>query len=153
MTVDAVRPTPVALRSVLTVVALVAGAAVSTGCETGGGARAAAERFLDAHYVRIDLETARGLCSGLARSKLDKEISLTEEIRIADDTLTPRVNYRLEAARESQGSAQFGYILTIRAPGLEPFDKLVTLTVRESDGAWSVTNYTESDRADRASGP
>ncbi len=127
--------------------------AVSPGCDGGGTGRSVAERFLDAHYVRIDLDAAREMTSGLARSKLDNEISLTSEISIAGDTQAPRVNYRLEAARETEERAQFGYVLTIRAPGLEPFDKLVTLTVRREDGEWSVTNYTESDRNERASGP
>ena len=116
------------------------------GCN-GGGGRATAERFLDAHYVRIDLDGARGLCSGLARVKLEKELALTADVSIEADTRQPRVNYQLETAREAQDRGQFAYVLTIRAPGSEPFERLVTVTVKKGDGVWSVTNYTEGDRS------
>ena len=119
---------------------------VAPACQTPGtSARATAEAFLDAHYVRIDLEGSRALSSGLALSKIDKEIALTEDQEITDETRQPRINYRLEHAAEGDGSAQFAYELTIRAAGIDPFRKLVMITVRNEHGAWTVTNYNESD--------
>ena len=134
----------VAVRLLLPIAVLAA--VPLAGCG-GSGARTTAERFLDAHYVRIDLVTARSVCSGLAREKLDRELALTAEVSIEADTRQPRINYRLEAAREAEDRAQFAYVLRIRAPGAEPFERLITLTVKKEDGAWSVANYTEGDRA------
>jgi hypothetical protein len=121
---------------------LLAAAACS---EPSASPRATAEAFLDAHYVRIDLEGARALVTGLALDKVDKEIALTEEHEITEETRQPRVNYKLHRGDESPSSAQFAYELTIRAPGVDPFKKLVMVTVRKGDGAWSVTNYNEGE--------
>ena len=109
-------------------------------------ARSAAEAFLDAHYVRIDLQSAREHASGLARDKIEKEIELTKDQEITGETHQPRVNYRLHRGDESPTAAQYAYELTIRATGSDPFAKLVMLTVRKQEGGWKVTNYNESDR-------
>jgi hypothetical protein len=109
-------------------------------------ARSAAEAFLDAHYVRIDLEGAKEHASGLARDKVDEEIELTRDQEITGDTRQPHVNYRLQRGDETPASAQFAYELTIRAAGSDPFTKLVMVTVRNQEGAWKVTNYSESDK-------
>ena len=113
----------------------------------GSVPRSAAEAFLDAHYVRIDLTAAETLASGLARDKVEKEIALTKGQEINRETLQPRVTYKLQRADETKTVGQYAYELTIRAPGADPFHKLVTVTVRSLDGAWSVTNYSEGDAA------
>ena len=129
-------------------VLLIAVAVLMAACtQPGDSSRAAAEAFLDAHYVRIDLETSMGLCDGLARSKVEQEIALTRGIEIGEDTQQPRVNYQLERVREDPGQAHFGYELTVRVSGLEPFKRLVTIIVREVDGRWTVTNYNDGERA------
>jgi hypothetical protein len=112
---------------------------------SGSDARSTAEAFLDAHYVRIDLEGAKEHAAGLARDKIEKEIELTKDQEIDSDTHQPRVNYRLHRGDESPNAAQFAYELTIRVSGTDPFAKLVMVTVRKQDGAWTVTNYSESD--------
>ena len=82
------------------------------------------------------------------RAKLDKELALTADVSIEADTRQPRINYQLETAREDGDRGQFAYVLTIRAAGAEPFEKLVTVTAKKDDsGDWSVTNYTEGDRS------
>ncbi len=123
--------------------ALLAMCAACTGAPDSS--RGVAEAFLDAHYVEIDLDVSRDLCTGLARYKVDKEIELTRDVEIGEDTRKPRVNYRLEDAREKAGHAQYAYELTIRAPGLEPFSRLVMVTVRDTDGSWTVTNYSDGE--------
>jgi len=113
--------------------------------KSGATARGVAEDFLDSHYVAIDLEASRALCSGLARGKVEREIELTSKVAIAGDTHKPRINYSFKEARESPDRVQFVYELTIRARGLEPFTKIVMLTLRRIDDSWSVSNYGESD--------
>ncbi len=108
-------------------------------------ARAQAEAFLDAHYVAIDLAASRALCSGLALDKVEREIELTSKVSIQGDTHKPRINYSFSEARESPDRVQFVYELSVRVAGLEPFTKIVMLTLRSDDGSWSVSNYGESD--------
>lgn len=127
------------------VVAAALASAVLACSQPGSSARATAEAFLDAHYVRIDLDQTRELVSGLAKDKVEKEILLTKDQHIDGETLQPRVNYKLHRADEAGAAAQYAYELTIRPPGVDPFAKLVMVTVRNDAGAWSVTNYNESD--------
>ncbi len=115
------------------------------GCGGGSEAQRVARRFMDTHYVYIDLDAASEVCSGLALSKLDRERELTSEVEIEADTLKPRVNYALETERATADKAQMVYVLTIRPPGIEPFERLVTLTLRQQDGVWSVSNYSDGE--------
>lgn len=111
----------------------------------GSSPRGTAEAFLDAHYVRIDLAAAEELASGLARDKIANEIALTRDQQIDGETLQPRVNYKLQRVAETDTAAQYAYMLTIRPPGTDVLSKVVTVTVRNTSGQWSVTNYSEGD--------
>jgi hypothetical protein len=133
-------------RAALAAAAALLAAACS---EPGSTARSTAEAFLDAHYVRIDLDATRELVSGLAREKVEHEISLTRDQPIDGETLQPRVNYKLHRADEAAEAAQYAYELTIRPPGIDPFTKLVMVTVRNDADRWAVTNYSESDMPSR----
>ena len=128
------------------IVAIAALATLIACSDPSSGARSTAEAFLDAHYVRIDLETAKEQTTGLARDKIEQEIALTKDQHITGETRQPRVNYRLHRGDEAGAAAQFAYELTIRAAGLEPFTKIVMVTVRSQEGGWKVTNYSESDK-------
>ncbi len=114
-----------------------------------GGPRGVAESFLDAHYVRIDLLASRDFCSGLALSKLERELELTRDVPVGEDTLKPHVHYRLEREREKPTHALYAYELTVRPPGSEAFRRVVTLTVRDREGAWTVTNYDDGELGGR----
>jgi hypothetical protein len=117
------------------------------GCTPSGESpRATAEAFLDAHYVDIDLEAARPLCTGLALDKLDKEVALTRDAAIDAETRKPRVTYRLEESSDDADRAQYAYILEIHADGADVFRKLVLLSLRKDAEGWRVSNYTESDK-------
>ena len=118
---------------------------VLAACGGGSDAQRVARRFMDTHYVYIDLDAASEVCSGLALSKLDRERELTSEVQIEADTLKPRVNYALETERATADKAQMVYVLTIRPPGIEPFERLMTLTLRQQDGVWSVSNYSDGE--------
>jgi hypothetical protein len=132
---------------------LLALAATLVACSgSGSSARSKAEAFLDAHYVHMDLDSAKQHASGLALDKIDKEIQLTKNQEITGETRQPRVNYRLQRGDETPAAGQFIYELTIRVPGADPFKKLVMVTVRNEQGAWAVTNYNDSDLPEPASG-
>ena len=121
-------------------------AAILAACsDPSTSARSAAEAFLDAHYVHMDLDRAKEHASGLARDKIDKEIQLTKNQEITGETRRPHVNYRLQRGDETPTAGQFVYELSIRVDGADPFKKLVMVTVRNDQGAWAVTNYNDSD--------
>jgi len=122
--------------------------AATIGCTPAAESpRATAEAFLDAHYVRIDLEAARALCAGLALDKLEKELALTRDAAIDAETRQPRVTYSIEESRDGTDRAQYAYVLEIHPDGADVFRKLVVLMLRRETPGWRVSNYTESDRS------
>src|SRR5919198_5122692 len=81
-------------------------------------ARGVAEQFLDAHYVEIDLQAAKPYCTGLALSRLEDEIRLTEGQAIDENTRKPQVHYRLmEEKPRGEKSVSFLYETAISVDG------------------------------------
>ncbi|MFN8544976.1 MAG: hypothetical protein U0807_12350 [Candidatus Binatia bacterium] len=108
-------------------------------------ARGAAERFLDAHYVAIDLRAARDLTSGLARQKLDGEIALVGDQQIDDTTRKPLVHYKLLSEHpEAADAASFAFLGQITVPDADSLERHWLVTVRREGGVWRVTNYQET---------
>ncbi len=60
------------------------------GC-TPKSAAAVSDRFVDLYFVEIDQKRALELCTGLARSKIEEELSLVAQIRrkLGDDPARP----------------------------------------------------------------
>ena len=105
-----------------------------------------AEGFLDAHYVRIDLVSAKKYCHGLARSRIDEEIRLTEGRQIDSAADRPRVYYRLlEENVRSPSVVSLRYRLDLDVGGIGRLEKSVLLTLRGSEGDWYVVNFREFD--------
>lgn len=133
-------------RSLLTPLLLVAALTAAACTSPTGSSRGAAEAFLDAHYVRITLEAARPFVAGLALEKLEREIKLVENNPDAAAAERPRVTYRMEEARDAGTRAHYAYELTIHPSGMDPFPKLVVLSLTNENGEWRVTNFSDSDR-------
>jgi hypothetical protein len=114
-------------------------------CGSGGGtSRGVAERFIDAHYVRIDLGASRAYTRGLALQKVDDEIRLTAGQTIDDGTRVPRVHYTLADEQvRSDDVVSYTYDATFRVEGADPVERTLQLTVRRGDDGWKVTNYQE----------
>jgi hypothetical protein len=106
--------------------------------------RGAAESFLDAHYVAIDLERSKDMTAGLARHKVSEEIRLTEGVEIDDATRKPIIRYELLEERPSgDDAAQYLYQASISPEDVETFHRRWLLTVRREPDGWRVTNYEE----------
>jgi len=116
-----------------------------TACQRDAhSARGIAERFLDAHYVDINLPAAKAYCTGLALSRVEAEIRLTTGQQIDESTRKPQVHYRLlEENKRGEHSASFIYEATISVEGAEQFTKKVLLTLRQGAEGWRVANYSE----------
>ena len=121
--------------------------AIVAACAHGDPARAAAERFLDRHYVEIDLPKARDETVGLARAKIDEEMRLTDGQEAPEVESKPSVHYRLIERQQNPGSDRNGYLYeaTISFDGGIQLKRRVFVTVRLEDGAWHVANFQETD--------
>ncbi len=125
-------------------------------CQPVPSAQQAAEHFLDAHYVRMDLVRSHSLASGVAQSKIEREIDLVASLQHPNIVTEfsgeekpplPHVHYSLESVRDGEGMKTFQYSLRIQAQGAATaLQKEVLLTLREDEsGNWGVTNFSDSD--------
>jgi len=106
--------------------------------------RGAAERFLDAHYVAIDLAAALPLTTGLARAKVERERALVGGETIDATTRKPQVWYRLLEERPLDGDGvQLLYRGTLSPEGAERFERRWLVTVRREANGWTVANFEE----------
>jgi hypothetical protein len=119
----------------------------AVGCKSSDPAQQAAEAFLDAHYVFMDLEKSSALAGGLAVAKIQAEIDLIGQMAADEAFERPRINYAISEHRQGGGDAEiFGYKLHIQPAGGGGFSKQVLLTVRNGDtGQWQVTNFSDRD--------
>jgi len=133
------------VSTVRAAVVLVLLALAAAGCHSGGAPRAAAEGFLDEHYVHIDLEAAKQYTVGVARAKVEDEQRLVGDQQIDESTRRPRVSYTLGEQRDEDAErVSFVYHATVRFDdgGSTDLRWLIT-TRREPDGSWKVSNYQE----------
>jgi hypothetical protein len=106
--------------------------------------RGTAERFLDAHYVRIDLPGALEFTTGLARHKIEDELRLVQGQAIDETTRKPSVHYRLlEEHPDGEHAVNYLYRGTISVEDADRFERRWLVTVRFAEGGWRVTNYQE----------
>jgi hypothetical protein len=108
-------------------------------------ARGVAERFLDDHYVRMDLERAKAVCVGVAREKVEEMQNLIGGEKIDESTHKPRVSYELEKTNE-EGADRVSFLFRgkIRAEGLDEFTRHWLVTARREEGVgWRVSNFQE----------
>ena len=104
------------------------------------------ERFIDAHYVRIDLSAALPLCTGLALQKLHEEQRLTTGQPIDESTRKPTIHYRLlDKKEEDTEHASFVFEGTIQVEDAGQFTRKWLINARRSDALWKVSNFEEFD--------
>lgn len=109
-------------------------------------AQGMAELFLDAHYVQIDLHTAKAYCAGFARNRVEEEIRLTAGLSIDATTRQPRMYYELlEETSRGESSVSFLYKADFDVDGAGRFTKNILLTLRNHAAGWRVVNYREYD--------
>jgi hypothetical protein len=109
--------------------------------------RGTAERFLDEHYVHIDLPSALPYTTGLARQKVEKEIDLVRGVAIDDSTRKPSVHYSLlEERPDGERAVSYLYRGRIAVDGADSFERRWLVTVRQEADGWRVTNYQEFEQ-------
>jgi hypothetical protein len=107
--------------------------------------RGVVDRFIQAHYMAINLRSAEQFCTGVALSQLYKEEELTAGQAIDDSTRKPVIHYRLEEERAQPDRVMYLFLATIDVPDGGSFDKKWMITARKEGGNWKVSNYSEYD--------
>jgi hypothetical protein len=106
--------------------------------------RGTAERFLDAHYVHIDLAAALPFTSGLARQKVESEMALVRGVAIDESTRKPTVHYTLlEEHPDGPETVSFVYRGRVLPEDADAIERRWLVTVRREADGWRVTNYQE----------
>jgi len=108
-------------------------------------ARGVVDRFIQAHYMAINLKSAEQFCTGLALSQLHKEEQLTAGQQIDDSTRKPVIHYRLTEERAQPDRVMYLFLATIDVPDGGSFDKKWMITARKEGEAWKVSNFSEYD--------
>jgi hypothetical protein len=104
-----------------------------------------AQRFVDEHYVQINLEAAKPFCTGIALKKLQDEQRLTAGQVIDESTRKPTVHYRLIEKKEDGDHASFVYEGTITVADAGKFMRKWLVTTRRDGELWKVSNFEEFD--------
>jgi hypothetical protein len=115
------------------------------GCTPANSPLGVVDRFIEAHYLAIDLKAAEPLCTGLALEKLHKEIALTEGQQIDASTRKPVIHYKLTAERDGEDHVTFLFLATIDVEDGGSFKKNWMITARKQGADWRVSNFSEYD--------
>ena len=108
-------------------------------------AEGVAERFVDQHYVAINLDGATPLCTGVALQKLREEERLTQGQVIDESTRKPTVHYRLIDKKGDAEHPAFVFEGTIQVEDAGSFIRKWLVSTRREGEAWKVSNFEEFD--------
>jgi len=108
-------------------------------------ARGVVDRFIEAHYIAINLKNSEQFCTGLALAQLHKEEELTAGQVIDESTRKPVIHYRLKEERAQPDRVMYLFLATIDVPDGGSFDKKWMITARKEGDTWKVSNYSEYD--------
>ena len=120
-------------------------ALIALGCTPPNSARGVVDRFIEAHYMAIDLKAAEPLCTSVALDKLHKEIALTAGQQIDASTRKPIIHYKLVAQRDGEDHITFLFVATIDVPEAGSFKKNWMIAARKQGADWKISNFNEYD--------
>ena len=108
-------------------------------------AQGIAERFVDEHYVQINLPATKPLCVGLDLKKIEEEERLVAGQVIDDSTRKPTVHYKLIEKKEAGDRPSFVFEGRIQIDTDDPLVRKWIVTTRREGEAWKVSNFEEFD--------
>jgi hypothetical protein len=132
-------------RRDLQTAALLLAAFMLSGCTPKNSARGVVDRFIEAHYIAINLAATEPLCTGLALDKIHQEIKLTQGQMIDESTRKPVVHYTLQHQRDDRDHITFLFKARIDVPDGGSFSKFWMITARKDGEVWKISNYSEYD--------
>lgn len=113
------------------------------GCTPKNSARGVVDRFIEAHYIAIDLKSTEPLCAGLALDKIRSEMQLTAGLTIDESTRKPIIHYTLERKRDEPDHVSFLFRARIDVPDGGSFNRFWMITARKDGELWKISNYSE----------
>lgn len=119
--------------------------AIVAGCDAANSPRGVVDRFIEAHYIAINLRAAEPFCTGLALDKLHKEEVLTAGQAIDASTRKPVIHYKMIDERSQADRSTYLFDATIDVPDGGSFQKKWMITARKEGPDWKVSNYDEYD--------
>jgi len=122
------------------------GSLISCGHGHSNSPEGVAEEFLFRYFIELNQRGALELSTGLATDKLNKEIELTQNIRMLPNLdlaqHKPFLDYELvNKQSRSENSVTFFYDVTIENKNGEDYKRELTLTTVILDGNWKVNNF------------
>ncbi len=138
-------PARATIRTIPAKVLVLLGISLLSACKPANTPRAVVDRFIEAHYLAIDLKSSERWCTGLALDKLHHEEALTAGQAIDDETRKPTIHYRLKQQRDGTDRVMYLFVATIDVPDGGSFDKKWMITARKEGDIWKVSNFSEYD--------
>lgn len=110
-----------------------------------------ADAFLFRYFIELNQRGALELSTGLAEQKLQKEIELTQSVRMEPNldlsSHRPFIGYDLVTTKErGDGTVTLYYDVTIEQKGGSKTKREMVLSTTQVDGEWRVTNFDVFDR-------
>jgi hypothetical protein len=114
---------------------------VCVGCRPKGAAQVS-DRFVDLYFVEIDQKRALPLTTGLARSKMEEELSLVAQVRATIDPsqAKPSIFYTRRDTVVAGDHARLSYDLTIRQ-GRDETTRNALISLERVGADWRVGNF------------
>lgn len=105
-----------------------------------------ADAFLFRYFIELNQRGALEFSTGLAEEKLNKEIELTQNIRMTPDLdlakHRPFIDYKLmNIQRRRDDVVTLFYDVTIENPGGADSKREIVVTTTNTDGVWKVNNF------------
>jgi len=115
---------------------------LSAACAKEAPSEQAAKKFMDAYYVRINLQDAEKLSSGLAQERLTHQISLLDGTKINANTNVPTVDFKL-VSQDPPNADEASYVFEVIPHVQDIGHRKVYVKLRQDNGAWKVSQFTE----------
>ncbi len=119
---------------------------LSMACSKTGSPEDVSEAFLFRYFIELNQRGAIELSTGLATKKLQKEIELTQNIRMLPNLdlaqHKPFLDYKFREMQESkEGTYALYYDISIENPGGTAHKREVVVSTIKVDGKWKVNNF------------
>lgn len=121
--------------------------ALSLSCSSARNAASVADKFVDKYYVESDQQAALRLADGLARVRLDAEVTLVGASRrgVQPGALTAKVFYDRKRLDGDGPKRTAVYALHIKPQGGPGIEKEAHLDLEQAaDGSWRIVRFSET---------
>lgn len=116
----------------------------ASACTQPSQSQKAADQFVEAYYVQISVADAVKMATGLAKAKLDGQLKLLAGAGPEPVADKPRVTFKLISSKSAE-AGEATYVYEIHTHVQDVGKRMVFVKVRQENGNWLVTQFTEDD--------